>query len=61
MKEAAVAHHILAVNGRKKAQALEFNFFTGATTTRPDSMYGCVKSAILVRFVMIAMSPIAPS
>lgn len=60
-KDTAVMHHIFGVNGRKKAQALEFNFLTGATITKPDSMYGCVKSAILVRFVIIAMSPIAAS
>lgn len=53
--------HITGVNGLRNDQALEFNFLTGATTTSPDSMYGCVKSAILVRFVIIAMSPIAAS
>lgn len=60
-KNAAVTAHIFAVNGLRKAQALECTFLTGATTTNPDSIYGCVKSAILVRLVMIAMSPIAAS
>lgn len=60
-KNAAVVIHISLVNGFRKAQALEFIFLTGATTTNPDSIYGCVKSAILVRLVIIAMSPIAAS
>jgi hypothetical protein len=61
IKKIAVIPHIFGVNGLKNAQALEFNFLTGATTTSPDSIYGCVKSTILVRLVMIAMSPIAAS
>lgn len=53
--------HINGVKGRKNAQALEFNFLTGATTTSPDSIYGWVKSTAFVRFVTIAMSPTAAS
>ena len=53
--------HIIGVNGLKNAQELELNFLTEATTTSPDSIYGCVKSTILVRSVVIAMSPIAAS
>lgn len=53
--------HMFLENGLKKAQVLDFNFLTGATTTSPDSIYGCVKSTILVLLVMIAMSPIAAS
>lgn len=56
-----VTAHIDFVNGLKKAMALEFVFLTEATTTSPDSIYGCVKSAIFVRFVVIAMSPTAAS
>lgn len=61
MKKIPIRHHIWAVNGCRNAQALEGSFLTGATTTSPDSMYGWVKSAILVLSVMIAMSPIAAS
>lgn len=60
-KKAAVTAHIPPVNGLRKAHAFEFIFLTGATTTNPDSAYGCVKSATLVRFVTIAISPIAAS
>lgn len=60
-KKAAVTPHIDGVNGLKKAQALEFNFLTGTTTTNPESMNGWVKSTIFVRLVTIAMSPIAAS
>ena len=60
-KKIAVTPHIIGVNGLKNAQALEFNLLTGATTTSPDSTYGCVKSTIFVRLVMMAMSPIAAS
>ena len=60
-KEIVVTSHIIGVNGLKNAQALEFNSLTEATTTSPDSTYGCVKSTILVRSVVIAMSPIAAS
>ena len=49
------------MNGLKNAQALEFNSITEATTTSPEPIYGCVKSTILVRLVVIAMSPIAAS
>lgn len=37
-KKADVTAHINGVNGRKKAQGLEYIFLTGATTTRPDSI-----------------------
>lgn len=37
-KKAAVTPHIKGVNGRKKAQALEFNFLKGASMNSPDSM-----------------------
>ena len=60
-KKIAVTPHIIGVNGLKNAQALEFNLLTLATTTSPDSTYGCVKSTILVRLVMIVMSPTAAS
>lgn len=60
-KNAAVTAHINGVNGRAKDQALELIFFTGATTTSPDSIYGRVKSTILVRFVTMAISPTTPS
>ena len=60
-KDIPVTHHINGVNGLKNAQALEFNFQTGATTTSPDSIYGCVKSTIFVLSVVIVMSPTAAS
>lgn len=60
-KKKAVTHHSFQVNGLKKAHALESDFLTGATTTSPDSIYGCVKSAILVLLVVIAISPTAAS
>ena len=53
--------HIRALNGRRKAQAPEFNFLNGATTTSPDAANGCVKSTIFVRFVTIVISPTAAS
>ena len=53
--------HMPGVNGRRKAQGPEFNFLNGATTTRPDEAYGCVKSTILVLLVTIAISPTAAS
>jgi hypothetical protein len=34
---------------------------TGATTTSPDSIKGCVKSTIFVLFVTIVTSPTAAS
>uniref|UniRef100_A0A7C9DWG7 Uncharacterized protein n=1 Tax=Opuntia streptacantha TaxID=393608 RepID=A0A7C9DWG7_OPUST len=37
-KNAPVTAHICAVNGLKNAQALEYNFLTGATTTSPESV-----------------------
>lgn len=61
MKKQAVTPHISRVNGLKNAKAPEFIFLTGATTTSPDSIYGCVKSAILVLLVVIAISPTAAS
>jgi hypothetical protein len=60
-KKQAVTIHIKGVNGCRKDQPPELIFLKGATTTSPDAAYGCVKSTILVRFVTIAMSPIAPS
>lgn len=60
-KKTPVTHHIMGVKGLRKAQALELSFPTGATTTSPDSMYGCVKSTILVRLVVIVMSPTTAS
>lgn len=60
-KEKAVTIHIDRVNGCRNAQAPVFNFLKGATTTSPDAAYGCVKSTIFVRFVTIAISPIAAS
>ena len=60
-KKIHVTSHIIGVNGLKNAQALEFNSLTEATTTSPDAIYGCVKSTILVRLVVIAMSPIVAS
>jgi hypothetical protein len=54
-------HHILKLNGFRKAQAFDSISLAGATIMRPDSIYGWVKSTSLVRFVTIAMSPIAPS
>lgn len=60
-KKTPVTAHISGVKGRKNAQAFEFSFLTGATTTSPDSMYGWLKSTAFVRFVTIAMSPTAAS
>lgn len=61
-KKAAVTAHIILLNGLRNAQGFEFNVvLTGATTTSPDSMYGCVKSAILVLLVVIAISPTTAS
>uniref|UniRef100_A0A7C9ACR3 Uncharacterized protein n=1 Tax=Opuntia streptacantha TaxID=393608 RepID=A0A7C9ACR3_OPUST len=60
-KHTAMTPHMPGVNGRRKAQGPEFNFFNGATTTRPDEAYGCVKSTILVLLVTIAISPTAAS
>jgi hypothetical protein len=60
-KKEAVTIHIYLLNGRRKAQAPEFSFLNGATTTSPDEANGWVKSTIFVRFVTIAMSPTAAS
>jgi len=60
-KKQAVTIHIKGVNGCRKDHPPELIFLKGATTTSPDAAYGCVKSAILVRFVTMAMSPTAPS
>lgn len=60
-KNAAVTIHICTVNGQRKDQALEFSLLMGATIISPDSINGCVKSTIFVRFVTIAMSPITAS
>ena len=61
MKDTPVTNHINGVKGLRKAQALESWVLTEATTTRPDSTYGCVKSAFLVLSVVIEMSPITAS
>jgi len=61
MNETTMTPHIPGVNGRRKAQAPEFFFLNGATTTRPDDAYGCVKSTILVLLVTMAISPTAAS
>lgn len=60
-KEIKITPHNSTVNGLKIAQVPELSFFTGVTTTRPDSIYGWVKSTMLVRLVMMAMSPTAAS
>lgn len=60
-KNIPVTNHIIGVNGLRKAQALDFIFLIGATTTSPDSIYGCVKSTILVLFVVMVMSPTTAS
>ena len=60
-KDIPVTHHIVGVNGLRKAQALEFNFENGATTTSLDSIYGCVKSTCFVLLVVIVMSPTTAS
>lgn len=60
-KKAALTPHSSGENGRRNAQAPVFNFLNGATMTSPDAANGCVKSTIFVRFVTIAISPIAPS
>lgn len=60
-KQQAVTAHISRLKGRRKAQAPEFSFLKGATTTSPDAAYGCVKSTIFVRFVTMAISPTTPS
>lgn len=39
-KNDPVTAHIVGVNGLRNAQALELDFLNGATTTRPDSIYG---------------------
>lgn len=53
--------HIDGVNGCRKDQPPEFNSWTATTTSRPDEVYGCVKSTILVLLVVIEISPTAPS
>lgn len=60
-KKAPVTPHISQLNGLRKAQAVDFTFLTGVTTTSPDSMYGWVKSTILVLLVTMVMSPTAAS
>lgn len=60
-KKAPVTHHICTEKGFRKAQGLEDLSLTCATMTRPDSIYGCVKSTILVLFVTIDISPTAAS
>lgn len=61
MKKQPVTVHISGLNGLRKDQDPDFNFLNGATTTNPDATYGCVKSTILVRFVTMAISPMAAS
>lgn len=41
-KNPAVTSHIARVNGFMNAHGFDFFSLTGATTTSPDSMYGCV-------------------
>ena len=48
MNDRTMTAHMSAENGRRKAQAPEFNFLNGATTTRPDETNGWVKSTIFV-------------
>jgi hypothetical protein len=60
-KNNPVTHHILNVNGCKNAQEFVMCFLTGAKITKPVSMKGWVKSIASSRFIVIAMSPIAPS
>lgn len=60
-KNIPVTHHIIGVKGLRKAQALEFDFLIGATTTSPDSIYGCVKSTIFALLVVIVTSPTTAS
>jgi hypothetical protein len=57
-KDIHVTHNIIGVNGLRK---LEFNFHTGATTTSPDSIYGCMKSTIFDQLGVIVMSPTTAS
>ena len=60
-KDADVMHHISTVNGLRNTQAFDFEFFIGATITRPVEAKGCEKSTIRVRLVTIAISPTAAS
>lgn len=60
-KRSPVTAHISTVNGFKKDHGLVLAPFTGATTTSPDSINGCVKSTNLVLFVTIVISPTATS
>lgn len=60
-KNRPIKPHISTVNGFKKAHAFDSLSFVATTIVRPDSMYGCVKSTILVRLVTMDMSPTAAS
>ena len=60
-KKQPVTIHKRALNGPRKAQAPEFDFLKGATTTNPDATYGCVKSRIFVLLVTMATSPTTAS
>lgn len=60
-KKAPVTAHISIVNGFRNDQGLDLASLTGATTTSPDSINGCVKSTYLVLFVTIVISPTATS
>jgi hypothetical protein len=61
MNDRTMTAHISGENGRRKAQAPEFNFLNGTTTTRPDEANGCVKSTIFVLLVVIVTSPTTAS
>lgn len=60
-KKIPVTPHICQVNGIRNDHGLDFTSFTRASTTSPDSMKGCVKSTILVLFVVIVTSPTTAS
>ena len=61
MIDTQVTHHIFGVSGHKNAHASESMVLTGATTTRPDSINGCVKSTILALLDVITISPTTAS
>lgn len=60
-KKLPVTAHICHVNGMRNDHGFVLTSFIGATTTSPDSINGCVKSTILVLFVVIVKSPTAAS
>ena len=50
IKNAPVVHHMSGVKGSRNAQTLLDSFaLIGTTITRPDSVYGCVKSTYLLK------------